>query len=431
MEIIVLLVLTIINGLFSLSEIALVSANKQRIEHKAHKGDKNAKIILALLEKPEDFLSSIQVGITLIGIVSGVYGGATLVDDVEPVIAGITWAAPYAHEIAYVIIVALITYFSIVIGELLPKTIGMRSPEKVALIVAPAVKFFSKATFPFVKVLTISTRIFNRITGIKDRNADAMSEEELRFILKTASNQGVLEKEENDLHQNVFSFSTQKAKTLMTHRKEVEWINLQHNMVNIDETIFKSDHSKFPVCDGDIDHIKGYITVKDYFNHRDNPGFKMEEIIKEVVFIHENMYSIDILKEFKQRKQYMGVVVDEYGAFEGIITLQDLVEAIIGDLPESDDTEDPEIIERNDGSYLVSGAVTIRDLNTYFDRTYIEPDDDQYSTLAGFIISHLQKIPETGERFVFNHKEIEIIDKDFNRIDKVLIIDLPEDEEEE
>ncbi|MDR2122926.1 MAG: hemolysin family protein [Flavobacteriaceae bacterium] len=428
LEIGILLLLILLNGFFAISEISLVSVKRQKIENKAKKGNKKAQTVLSLLEKPEDFLSSIQVGITLIGIISGAYGGATLVKYLSPFFEQFSSIQAHASELSYLIIIAAITYFSIVWGELIPKTFGMRNPEKIALFVAPVIKVFSTAVFPFVKILSFSTHLCNKIFKISDVEGEKISEDELIYMLKTASLQGVLEKEESELHQNVFAFSEQKAKSLMTYRKKVEWINLKSNFSDIEKQIKESNFTKFPVCDGNLDEANAYLAIKEFYENVNTPDFDIKSILKTPIFIPENMHSVDILQEFRENKQHMGFVVDEYGTFQGIITLQDLIEGIVGDMPESDE-EETEIIKRTDDSYLVNGNISIRDLNSFFDDVVIELDDDEYVTLAGFIIFHMEYIPEVAEKFNHNGFTFEIMDKDSNRIDKVLMTRLEEKKE--
>lgn len=416
-----IILLTLINGFFALSEIALVSAKRQRIEQKAAKGSASAKIILLLQDKPEDFLSSVQVGITLIGIVSGVYGGATLVNDVQPYFEQFDLTRPYANTLAYTIIIGLITYFSIVIGELIPKTLAMRNAEKVALAVAPIIQIFTKVMYPFVKALSFSTNLFNRIFGIKDNDSDRITEEEIRYMIKTAGKQGVFEKEESELHQNVFSFTAQKAHALMTHRSDVEWLDINDPLENIEKEIRQSFRSKFLVSDGEIDKVIGVIHARDFYMHHDEPGFTLNSILKEPIYIPESKYSIDVLKTFRQQKQYFGVVINEYGVLEGIITLQDLIEPIVGDLPETDDEDQPDLVTREDGTILVNGSAMIAEVNRYLGEDFLPEDEAHYHTLAGFILHQLDTLPNAGFVFSYKERKIEIIDRDGSRIDKVLI----------
>lgn len=421
MEILILFILTLINGVFALSEIALVSLKKSRIEQKAQKGSIRAKAVLDLLKHPENFLSSIQAGITLIGVIAGAYGGAALADDVEPFLSKVPLLAPYAEVLSIALIVGIITYFTIVIGELLPKTIALRNAERVALNIAPLIKYFSIITYPIVKLLSFSTTAILRLMGIKEAKEESMTEEELRLLIKAAGTEGVIEREESLMHQNLFSFTEQKARNLKTHRTEVEWIDINQSLEHIRTLMISSAHSKFLVCEGSIDNIKGIIAAKDFFEKKKNDGFNIESIIQEPIYIPETMYALDILTLFKRDKQYMAVVVDEYGSMEGIVTLHDLMEGIVGNLPDIDEVDEPEFVEREDASYLVSGSISIHELNAYLEKELITENVDHFTTLGGFIISHLNKIPDTGEKFSYNGYRFEIVDLDGQRVGKVII----------
>jgi putative hemolysin len=428
LEILVIFILTLINGFFALSEIALVSVKRQRVEQKAQRGHRSAQIVMNLLKNPEDFLSSVQVGITLIGIVSGVYGGATLVKDVQPFIEKLDILKPYAGQLAYVVVIGLITYFSIVIGELIPKTLAMRNAEKVALTVAPIVSVFTKIMYPFVWLLSVSTNLFNRIFGILDTGEENVTEEEIRFMIKTAGKQGVLEKDESELHQNVFTFTAQKARSLMTRRSEIDWLDINDTLANIEKEIRDSNRSKFLVCNGELDKVLGIISVKDFFENKDKPNFRCQDILKEPIYIPENKYLIDVLKIFRQQKQYIGVIIDEYGMIEGIVTLQDLIEPIVGDLPETDDEEnDPAIVKREDGSLLVDGGVSIQEINDYLSEDFLPHNDGDYHTVAGFILYELDTLPAVGHSFPYKDRTIEVVDRDGIRIDKILITNAKHD----
>ena len=274
MDILIIFVLTLLNGFFALSEISLVSVKKNRIEHLADQGDKRAKTILKLLENPENFLSSVQVGITLIGIIAGAYGGAALSDDMAQLLSDVHFLQGYVEEVSLVIVIGSITYFTIVVGELVPKSIAMNNAEPIALVTAPIIRYFTLATFPFVKLLSLSTKLILKIFGIKENDADHMSEEELKFMLFNAGKQGVLESDESQVHQNLFSFNDQTAKSLMTHSSEVEWVKIDESTEEILNLLLKSAHSKFIVCDEDINTVKGVLSVKDFLENYKHPEFK-------------------------------------------------------------------------------------------------------------------------------------------------------------
>lgn len=421
MEIIVIILLTFLNAFFALSEISLVSVKKSRIQHLADQGNSRAKTILKLLENPENFLSSVQVGITLIGIIAGAYGGATLTDDLEKVLVNVKFLGDSTHLVALFIVIGSITYFTIVVGELVPKTIAMNSAEKIALVCSPIIKYFTLATFPFVKLLSISTKLILKLFGVKENDSDHMSEEELKFMLFNAGKQGVLETDESQVHQNLFYFTDQTAKSLMTHNSEVEWIDINLSIDEIFEQLLKSVRSKFIVCDGQMSNIKGVITIKDFFENYKNPGFKLQDIIEDPIYIIQNTPAFKILSLFKTKKQYIGTVIDEYGGVVGIITLHDLIEAIVGDLPDEDEIDELDITKREDGSYLINGKTLIFELNQYFQKEIIEDNISQYTTVAGFMLEHLKSIPIAGNNFEYENYYFEIMDVDGLRIDKILM----------
>jgi len=421
MEIIVIILLTFLNAFFALSEISLVSVKKSRIQHLADQGNSRAKTILGLLDKPENFLSSVQVGITLIGIIAGAYGGATLTDDMEKVLVNVKFLGSSVHMVSLLIVIGSITYFTIVVGELVPKTIAMNSAEKIALVCAPIIKYFTLATYPFVRLLSISTKLILKLFGVKENDSDHMSEEELKFMLFNAGKQGVLETDESQVHQNLFYFTDQTAKSLMTHNSEVEWIDINLSIDEIFEQLLKSMRSKFIVCDGQMSNIKGVITIKDFFENYKTPGFKLQDILEDPIYIIQNTPAFKILSLFKSKKQYIGTVIDEYGGVVGIITLHDLIEAIVGDLPDEDELDELDITKRDDGSYLINGKTLIFELNQYFQKEIIEDNISQYTTIAGFMLEHLKAIPVAGNNFEYENYYFEIMDVDGLRIDKILM----------
>src|SRR5690606_2816244 len=373
MEVIIIFVLTLLNGFFALSEIALVSVNKSRIQHKADKGNKNALLVLKLLDNPENFLSSVQVGITLIGIVAGAYGGATLTGEMVNFLSQFSFLGDSVTLVSMIIVIGTITYFTIVLGELVPKTIAMNNAENIALFCVPIVNVFTKVTYPFVKLLSASTKLILKLLNIKENDAERVSEDELRFILKVAGKQGVLETEESQAMQNLFSFTDQTAKSLMTHSFEVEWIDYNWTKEEIFDKIKESAHSRFLVGEGSLDALKGLVYVKDLLDSYNEPKFSLDKILTTPMFIIQNTPAFKILNQFKDKKQYLGVVVDEFGSVRGIITLHDLIEAVMGDLPDEDEPdEEKHITLRKGGDYFLSGRTPIWELNQFFSKKVIE-----------------------------------------------------------
>ncbi|MGV3636250.1 MAG: hemolysin family protein [Flavobacteriales bacterium] len=421
MEILVIVILTLVNGFFSLSEIALVSVKPSRIQALADKGSKRAKTIQKLLANPEGFLSSVQVGITLIGIVSGAYGGAALTDDLEAVLKNWPSIAPFAHNVALIVVIGGITYFTIVVGELVPKTLAMSDPERIALFSAPIIRAFTLATYPIVQLLSVSTSLIMKLIPVKENDSDRLSEEELRAIIRTANTQGVLDRQESEAHQNLFRFSEHVARTLMTHRSEVEWIDSTEPLETIITQVKDSYRSKYPVCRGRMEEIEGTLDVRDLLERSGTPGFKIGDVVRPAIIVPESAGAFNILKLFKKNKQYIAIVVDEHGGFEGLVTLHDLTEAIVGDLPEEDEDAAPEIVKRADGSYLVGGQVLIGDLNAHLGADVMDEESTSYTTVAGYFLSKLDHIPSPGDRITDLRFNGEVLDMDGHRIDKVLI----------
>lgn len=421
MELLVIVGLAFLNGVFSLSEIALVSVKKQRLVQKAELGSSSARAALELLKKPEQFLSAVQIGITLIGIISGVYGGATLANNMQPWVERIAVLAPYSETIAYVLVVAVITYISIVIGELIPKTLAMKFAEPVAIAMAPFISLLTKIASPFVWLLSLSTRLVFRILGIKASDEEKITEEDLIHFIKTAGRQGVIDVGESEIQQNVLGFTELRARNLMTHRTEVTWLDVDDPLDVLLEQVRQSNHHKFPVCKGTYDTMLGFIHAKDLLERKDDPGFSLRNVLKEPVYFPETVFAIDILQSFRKHRQYFGIVIDEYGAFEGVLTLHDLAEALVGDLPDTGEDTAADIATRDDGSILVNGNTLLSDLNHYWGSEVVEEKPMHYSTLAGFITFHLEHIPAVAEKLTYHDLVFEVIDKDGNRIDKVLI----------
>lgn len=420
MEFIVIFVLTLINGFFALAEISLVSVKKTKIDQLAANGNAKARTVQELLKKPESFLSAVQVGITLIGVISGAYGGMTLTDDLMVILRPMNFLGEYLYIVSLVIVVGGITFFTIVIGELAPKTIAINYSLKLALFVAPIIKYFSIIVFPFIKILSISTKLILKIIGIKQVQNENMSEEELKFILLSAGKQGVLETEESQAHQNLFYFTDQTAVSLMTDRTSVEWVDINSSTEDISKLLTNSIHSKFIVCDGSMNNILGIITAKSFFENYLNENFKLSSILQKPIFIKANTKSFKILEQFKRKKQYLAIVKDDTENFIGIITIHDLIEAIVGRLPEYDEELSPNIIKREDDTYLINGKTTIFDLNHYFKKEIIKSSDPKHTSLEEYILTSLSEAPRTGAILKLESSSFEILDMDGSKLDKIL-----------
>lgn len=421
MEILVLVILILVNGFFALSEIALVSSKRTRLEQRRMEGSKGAKIALKLLDNSENFLSAIQVGITLIGIVTGVYGGMNIADDVTPFFQNFEITQNYANQIALTLTVVIITYFSIVIGELVPKTIALNNPEKIAIRVAPVIYYFSTTFYPFVRLLSISTNFVNKLIKIKKQN-EQLTEAELRHMIKIASAEGVIEKGQNIIHEKVFYFSDKKAKHIMTHRTNVEWINIKNDFKEIKNKLFNAQHSKLVCCDGSLDNFNGIIYLRDFYKSISELNiFDFKTIIVEPLIVPDNMDAQKVLELFRQKKVHLCCVVNEFGGFEGLITLHDIVENIVGQIPEEGELYEPDVFIRDDNSALVSGDAPIETLNEIIIDFTVDFDKIDYSTVAGFVYNQIGKIPQVGDKIDYMGYKIEIVDIDGNKIDKILI----------
>lgn len=421
MEILILFILILLNGFFSLSEIALVSSKRSRLEQYKSDGRKGAKTALKLLDNSEGFLSAIQVGITLIGIITGVYGGINISDDITPFFQQFELFRESAHEVSLTLTILIITYFSIVIGELVPKTIALSNPEKVAIRISIPVLYFTTVFYPFVKLLSVSTSLINKLIGVKTRS-EQLTESELRHMLKIASNEGVIEKEQNLIHEKVFYFSDKKAKHVMTHRTDVDWIDLNNSEAEIRGELLKSRHSKLVAGSDDLDNFSGIIDLKEYLvAYSANPAVKASDLVSQPLIIPENADAYKVLEMFRKKQNYFGIVVNEYGSFEGIITLHDIMENIVGDIPEEGETNEPDIFIREDKSVLVSGDAPVEILEGVIEGFRIDFEKIDYSTVAGFVFDNIRKIPQIGDKFEYKGYTIEIVDIDGKRIDKILI----------
>lgn len=429
MEIVILLILILFNGFFSLSEIAIVSSKTSRLEQYKNAGKKGAVIAMKLRNDSEMFLSAVQVGITLISLITGAYGGISLAENVTPFIAQFDALRPYANAISLVLIMFLITYVSIVIGELVPKTIALANPEKVAIRVAPPINFFSKLFYPFVKLLSASTKLITTTFGI-EKQSEHMTESELRQMIKTASLEGVIEEGQNDIHEKVFNFSDKRAKHLMTHRIEVEWIDLNESEEEIREDIDNSQHSKIVCCYETLDNLAGVLLIRDYYKALlEKKDFKVEDLIVQPVVIHEKTSAPKVLKLLKQNSSHFCVVVDEYGDFQGIVTFHDIMENLVGLIPDEGEIEEPDYFVREDESVLINGDAPIEVLTEIIKELDVDFELIDYATVAGFIIDQINEIPKVGDKIEYLDYSLEIVDMDGNRIDKILITKKKDDEE--
>jgi len=420
-EVFIIIGLILLNGLFSMAEIALLSSRKARLETQANKGDADAKAALALANHPDTFLSTVQIGITLIGILTGIYSGDKIKVSIINWVNQFDSLKLYSNTIATTIVVIIITYLSLVLGELMPKRIGLSNPEAIAKFVAGPMKILSKITFPFIWLLSSSTNILVKIFGIKT-NDSQVTEEEIKAIISEGTEQGTIDEAEQEIIERVFHLGDRNITSLMTHRSDIVWLNINETVGSVKAKLPDVIYSVYPVCEGDIDNIKGIVSVKDLFVNANETLLK--DILKQPMFVPENNTAYQVLEKFKETKNHHCFIVNEYGSMEGLITLNDILEAIVGDIPQTD-TDDYEIVEREDGSLLIDAQISFYDVLQKIERTdWMHDDEAEYDTLAGFILHHMQEIPTTGDKFVWKGFEFEIVDMDKHRIDKILIRDI-------
>jgi putative hemolysin len=418
-EIIILLFLIFFNGLFVMAEIALVSARKTRLEHLAERGDEKSKIALSLTENPELFLSTAQIGITLIAILTGLYTGEKFSPDLKPYIARIPYLRHYAGSISTALIVMAVTFLSIIFGELIPKRIGLLRAESIARLVARPMKLLSRIGYPIVSLLNGSSNLFFYLFPIQASKESNVTEDEIKAIISEGTEQGTIDEAEQEIIERVFHLGDRKITSLMTYRNDIIWFDLNENKEIVKSKIREEPHSVYPVCDKNIDNIRGMVSIKDLYSAPDLKPFV--ELMTPVMYVPENNTAYQILEKFKESKFHCCFIVDEYGSLSGMITLNDILEAIIGDIPQPHQT-DYEIRKREDGSFLIDGQIPFYDFLSHFEKAeWMNDGGHEFDTLAGFILQHLEHIPRTGEKMEWKGFRFEVIDMDGQRIDKVLV----------
>ena len=422
-EIFVILLLIMVNGFFALSEIAIVSARKPRLKQWADAGNKKAAIALTLAEQPEDLLSTVQIGITLVGILTGVFGGATLAADLAVVLESIGFPAQYSELIGLVIVVSIITYLSLVVGELVPKSLALQNAERVAIGVATFMYRLSRIVYPFVRLLTVSTQFTLRLIGVKQSEEMPVTDEEITIMMLEGAQAGVFEPEESEMVGRILNLNDQTVGSLMTPRPEIVWLDITDTLDHVRQKISEHGYSRFPVVQDDLDHVLGYIKVKDFLKERSfQPETTLANFLIPPMYVPESTSALDLLQRFKEEHKHMSLVFDEYGALQGLVTSNDLLEAIVGDI---DPPRTSPIVQRADNSWLVEGMYPIVDL---LDLLGLDdpPIKGRYKTIGGFMMSVLEKVPKEGEFFDWQHFRFEVVDMDNWRVDKVLVSSLEE-----
>jgi putative hemolysin len=425
LESFLVLLLIVANGVFAASEIALVSASKARLEQQARQGNPKARLALKLANSPNEFLSTVQIGITLIGILSGAVGGARLAAYVEAGLGQIPTLEPYSVGLSLALVVGLITYLSLVIGELVPKRIALSYAETIACGVAPPMQQLARLATPLVTLLGLSTQVIVRLLGLQDQPEATITEDELRLLIEQGTAAGTFEVAEQEMLGRVLQLGDRPIRAIMTPRTDIDWLDADAPIDEHRHMVMATPHSHFPVCHRSIDDCVGVVSLKSllpsYLSQPSQP-VSLLALAQPPLFVAENTNLLKVLELFKASSTHFAMVLDEYGGVEGVITLNDLVEAIVGQLPNLNEDEDPMVIQREDGSWLLDGLLPMDELRALVGSARLAPEDDSYHTLAGFIIKHMGRIPKAGDHFEWQGLRFEVVDMDGRRIDKVLLV---------
>jgi putative hemolysin len=423
LELGIILLLIIVNGIFVMSEFALVSSRKARLQQRANEGDRGSHKALELARTPNRFLSTAQVGVTFISILAGAFGGATIASEVEDKLNSIPALIPYSHVAGIVLVVIGISYVSLVLGELVPKRLGMSSPEKVASTIASPLSMLSILLSPVVHILSISTDVILKIIRIKPSADLPVTEEEIKLLIDEGTRAGVFEETEQDIVERVFRLSDRRAASLMIPRSDINWLDIEDSAEEITRKVSDSDYPLFPVGRGGLDEIVGVVKARDMLSCslRDQ-SVDLKASLMDPQFIPESMPALKILELFKQSGVHVALVIDEYGSIQGLVTLKDILEAIVGDMPYVNKPAEPHATKREDGSWLVDGMMPVDEFKELFNLKRLpEEDSGYYQTAGGFVMMHLGRIPSAGDRFIWNGLRFEVVDMDENRIDKLII----------
>jgi putative hemolysin len=425
----IIIVLIIINGVFAMSEIAIVSSRKARLEELLRKGNKAAKTVMNLSETPNKFLSTFQVGITTISILLGVFSGTNISNKLAGFFYNAGIVHPYNSNLAVIITVIIITYLSIVIGELVPKRIGMSNPETISMLVIKPTLLLSKIVSPFVWLLSKSTDFIVSMLKIPKKEESQVTENEIKALIEEGTNTGEIQEIEQDIVERVFHLGDQQIGALMTSRNDIIWLNINESIETNKNKIASFTHSIYPVCENELDNILGIIYVKDLFNAMlIDPSTELKQFIKPVNILPDSQKAYHILEKFKETKIHFAIVVDEFGTAQGVVTINDIMDALVGDITE---TDEPEIIRRSEVSWLIDGKLAFFEFLHEFDIEAYNYSKDNFNSIGGFVIHQLKTIPAKGDKFQWNDFIFEITDMDGNRVDKILLTKILNSKEEE
>lgn len=429
---IIVLLLIIANGIFAMTEIAVVSARQARLQQQANAGKRGAQLALQLADDSDDFLSTVQIGITLIGILAGVFGGRDIAVQLSPFLERLPLISPYSDSLSLGIVVVVITYLSLVIGELVPKQIGLNNPERVASIMARPMLLLSKLALPLVRLLSWSTRLVIRLLRVEPPQEPPVTVEELQILVQQGAESGVLTPLNEEMVEQVFRLNDQRVNALMTDRTDIVWLDLDDPPEVNGQKIVQSGHSRFPVTRGDADSVLGIVFVKDLLAQSlSGKDLDLEKAMQQALFVPEGLPVLELLERFKEARAQIAFALDEHGGVSGLLTFNDLIETIVGDVPELHDPEDPTATKREDGSWLVDGKMQIDDFKMLFNIEAM-PDEAKnvYQTLGGFVMNHLGRVPKAGDKFEWGDFSFEVMDMDWRRVDKILLTPLADEKGE-
>jgi putative hemolysin len=425
-EVVIILLLVVANGVFAMSEISVVTSRKVRLQQRADENDHRARLALELAQSPEQFLSTVQVGITLVGVLAGAYGGARLSAPLATTLRQFEAIAPYADAVALGVVVAAITTLSIVLGELVPKSIGLRYPESIASWVARPMMLLSRIGGPIVNGLTASTNFIMRLAGFKDVSGPTLTEDEIRAVISEGAESGALERAEESIVQRVFQLGDQRVAAIMTPRVDIEWVDVNISVGELRAFLMSHSHTEFVVCDVDLENVLGTVRTTDLLPTvltGETPNLRA--LLREPLFVPDSMAAFKLLEEFRSSHRHLALVMDEFGAVEGLVSVTDLLEGLVGALPGGPEDAGGVIVARSENSWLVEGAAPIAEIVTKFELEIPQDEVGAYHTLAGFVMARLGRIPRTADQFDYGDLRFEVVDMDGRRVDKVMVTRVP------
>lgn len=426
-EVIIIFFLIFANAFFAMSEMAIVSARKLRLQQRAEKGDSGARKALDLANSPNSFLSTVQIGITLIGILAGAFGGATIAKSIAAYLNRFHFMQPYSEVLGVGLVVLSITYLSLVLGELVPKRLALSHSETIAASIAPWMGVIAKITLPFARLLSLSTDLVLKLFRIRTPTEMPVTEEEIKLMIKQGTQVGVLERTEQELIERIFRLNDRPVNAIMTPRPEVIWLEADESYQDICTTITDKGYSYFPVAHGSLEDIIGVVKARDLLAQSlDGATIDMHSVLRPAVFVPESMSALEVLDHFKKQRAHVALVVDEYGGFQGLVTLDDIMAAIVGEIPLPGENVEPEIVQREDGSWFIDGRLIIDQVKELLAIDHL-PDEGAgyYHTLGGFVMTYLGRIPTSGDYFDWAGYRFEVVDMDGRRVDKVWVSRIP------